>query len=101
MNPLYISRESGAGLLGVITDGNDDINSNIKVIIYRFRFMVGNINSQLIHNRYRSRMEMGGMTAGAVYFEFVPGPMPQQAFGHLRSTGIAGADENNFHFIHI
>jgi hypothetical protein len=27
--------------------------------------------------------------------------MPQQALGHLRSTGIAGADENNFLFIHI
>jgi hypothetical protein len=46
-------------------------------------------------------MEAGGMTAGAVYFKFVSGHMPQQAFGHLRSAGITGADENNFLFIHI
>jgi hypothetical protein len=46
-------------------------------------------------------MEARGMTAGAAYFEFVPCHIPQQAFGHLRSAGITGADENNFLFIHI
>jgi hypothetical protein len=63
--------------------------------------MVGYVNIPLRHNCHGSWVEAGGMTTGAVYFEFVPGHMSQQAFGHLRSAGIAGADENNFLFIHI
>ena len=101
MDLFHIPRESGTGLLGIIADGNGDINSNVKIIIDGFCRMAGYVNPTLRHNCHGSGMEAGGMTAGAVYFEFVPGHMPQQALGHLRSTGIADADENNFLFIHI
>jgi hypothetical protein len=101
MDQFDISRESGAGFLGITADGNDDINSSIKIIIDGFRRMVGYVNTPLRHNCHGSGMKTGRMTAGAIYFEFVSGHMPQQAFGYLRSAGITCADENNFLFIHI
>jgi hypothetical protein len=35
MDPFHIPRESGARLLGIIADGNYEINSSVKIIIDR------------------------------------------------------------------
>lgn len=91
-----------ADLVGVTADGDDDIDPAGQELVHVLRGMGGDIHPGLGHDLDRKGVHIARrLGACAEDLGCIPDRDPQETFGHMAATGVAGAkDEDGRHGTH-
>jgi hypothetical protein len=97
MRENRLTRPNRAGFLGVVTEGDDEIERHIFELIPRFTVGIRRVDFEILEKNFqRERMRRGLRTrSGAVGFEAHGGNFLQQVFGKNTPCGVARAEEHD------
>lgn len=95
---LGITEKDGAGFFGVIADGDDVVKRLAFEFGHVFGAVAGKVDAEFSHGGDGFGADQTGFYAGAFHFEFVPGVVAEEAFGHLASGGVSGAENEDSFF---
>ena len=95
------TRKRGARIIGVVAHGHNDLHARVKKLIEVFGLMSGDVDPDLPQRLDGLRMHVTGwIGTRAVDFKKIPCGMAQDALRHVTATGVAGAKNEDFSFIH-
>src|ERR1700690_2884972 len=80
---------------GVVAYGQHGIERLAGKLIYAFRAVAGNVDSELPHNGNRFGPYGSRPCPGTEYFEAVSCVVTQEAFGHLASSRVSGTENED------
>ena len=102
MNPFRVAGKDGTLFVGVIAHCDDVIEFLSEELVYRFRAVMGDVDTEFAHCCYRFRPNLSWRNSRACDFKMLVSQMAQQAFSHLASRGVAGAQyQNAFTVVHL
>ena len=93
MKLCALPRKERAITGGIVTDSDDIIETRMKEVMQVFRGLCGDIDSDFLHDAHCRRMHTFRLKTCRTNFDALPAIMTKEPFGHLRPTGIAGAQD--------
>jgi len=96
MEHLFGPGKEGAGLAGMVADGDDRIEGDVAQLVKVFRAVAGDIDPGLGHDLDGDWVETMNFDPGGPDFDPVALEGPGPAFGHLAAAGVAGAEKEDF-----
>lgn len=97
MDDFAVGREPGAGFVGVIADGDDDIEFCVFEFVDVLGFLAGDVDTGFGHDFDGIGVEAVGFDAGAVGGDGVAFEVAGPSFGHLAAAGVSGTEEEQVH----
>ncbi len=97
--PVHLAGEHGAGLAGIVADGDDGLDFLVQEFGQRLGTMPGNVDPDFGHDLDGDGVdEAGWFRPGALDVDQPSRRAPQDAFGQVTATGIAGAENQDGRF---
>lgn len=93
LNNADRARKYGTGLVRMTANGDHVIERGVVKIVDRFAPMAGNIDADFAHHSDCERIKTVGFNTCTKCFDLLATQVPAEAFRHLTSTGITGAQE--------
>lgn len=91
----------GAGLLGVVADGEDVVEGLVGELVDGFGAVAGKVDAKFGHDADGFRPDEGGSGPGAFDREDVAVVMTEEALGHLAAGGVRGAEDEDALVTHV
>jgi hypothetical protein len=97
--PLLGAEEHGAGRVGLVAHGDDQVERLVEVALERLALLAGDVDAQLGHGADRERAHLGRLGARRQRLEALVTECPQQPLGNLRASGVVGTQEQDAMFV--
>src|SRR6476646_10354618 len=88
--------KDGTRFMSTIAHRDHVVEVLFKVLVDPFGNMVGDINTDLPHDRHGIRVEPDRMRTGAQDIKLIASQMPEPSFRHLTPAGITGTEKEHF-----
>lgn len=92
----HLPRIHRTGLVGVAAYGDDGVHILVQKVIHVLRGVRADIDADFGHGFDGERVNIArGIRSGAMDIEQVTGGLSKQAFGHVATAGVSGAENEN------
>jgi len=99
METVDLTREHGAGLVGVAADGDDRVDIPVQELLKVLGGVSGDVDSYLLHDLDRLWMDVTGrLGARAGNLDQVTGGGTKDSFCQVTPAGVAGAEDEDERF---
>jgi hypothetical protein len=96
MMAISLARESGAGLIGVAANGDDCFHRLLQKVVHVLGSVRRDVDTDFTERGDRERMNVTSrLAAGAGDFKFTFAGGAENAFGHVATAGVSGAEDEH------